>query len=82
MQAWQTSTLDAHVTKDGLIRVTHAVISVYKSRRREECPPHVFAVAERAWQNMVGEREGQSILITCVHGSGTGICIHSIAQHS
>lgn len=47
-----------------VLGLTRMPPTVYKGRRREECPPHVFAVAERAWQNMVGEREGQSILIT------------------
>lgn len=34
--------------------------------RRDENPPHIFAVAERAWVNMGEERENQSILITYV----------------
>ena len=35
-------------------------------KRRDESPPHIFAVAERAWVNMGEERENQSILITYV----------------
>lgn len=49
---------------------TPSIIASYKSRRRTENPPHVYAVAEQAWQNMVGEREGQSILITGESGAG------------
>lgn len=40
------------------------------NRRREENPPHIFAVAQQAWANMVSEREGQSILITGESGAG------------
>ncbi|EGG00203.1 uncharacterized protein MELLADRAFT_93784 [Melampsora larici-populina 98AG31] len=49
---------------------TPQVISQYKNKRREENPPHVYAVAERSWQNMLGERENQSILITGESGAG------------
>ena len=38
----------------------------YRGKRRDENPPHIFAVAERAWVNMGEERENQSILITYV----------------
>lgn len=41
-----------------------AIIAQYRGKRRDENPPHVFAVAERAWVNMGTERENQSILIT------------------
>jgi myosin heavy subunit len=42
------------------------IIQQYRNKRREENPPHIFAVAERAWVNMGEERENQSILITYV----------------
>ncbi|KAA1113840.1 hypothetical protein PGTUg99_026504 [Puccinia graminis f. sp. tritici] len=41
-----------------------------QNKRREENPPHVYAVAERSWQHMLGERENQSILITGESGAG------------
>jgi myosin heavy chain 9/10/11/14 len=41
-----------------------AIIHQYRSKRKDENPPHIFAVAERAWTNMGEERENQSILIT------------------
>lgn len=43
-----------------------AIIQQYRSKRRDENPPHIFAIAERAWINMGEERENQSILITYV----------------
>lgn len=49
---------------------TPQVIAQYKNKRREENPPHVYAVAERSWQHMLGERENQSILITGESGAG------------
>lgn len=45
---------------------TPRIIAQYRTRRREENPPHIFAVAERAWQQIGEERESQSILITYV----------------
>ena len=52
-----------------------AIVHQYRGKRRDENPPHIFAIAERAWINMGEERENQSILITCAlplllpHGS-------------
>jgi myosin protein heavy chain len=41
-------------------------VAQYMNRRREENPPHIFAVAQQAWAQMISERESQSILVTCV----------------
>lgn len=41
-----------------------AIVHQYRGKRRDENPPHIFAIAERAWINMGDERENQSILIT------------------
>ncbi|EIW68985.1 hypothetical protein TREMEDRAFT_68898 [Tremella mesenterica DSM 1558] len=49
---------------------TPRIIAQYRSRRREENSPHIFAVAERAWQQIGEERESQSILITGESGAG------------
>ncbi|GAA5825078.1 hypothetical protein JCM3770_004729, partial [Rhodotorula araucariae] len=49
-----------------------AVIKSYKGARREQNPPHVFAVAEKAWANMVEQRgqQSQSVLVTGESGAG------------
>lgn len=39
-------------------------ISGYKSKRRNEAPPHIFAIADTAYQDMIANRENQSVLIT------------------
>ena len=36
---------------------TDAVIQQYRNKRRDENPPHIFAVAERAWVSMGDEHE-------------------------
>jgi hypothetical protein len=43
-----------------------SIVQQYRGKRRDENPPHIFAIAERAWINMGEERENQSILITYV----------------
>lgn len=48
---------------------TESIIEQYKGRKRGELPPHVFAVADAAYRNMLQEREDQSILCTCVPSS-------------
>ncbi|KXN88688.1 Myosin type-2 heavy chain 1 [Leucoagaricus sp. SymC.cos] len=49
---------------------TDVIIQQYRNKRRDDNPPHIFAVAERAWVNMGDERENQSILITGESGAG------------
>ncbi|KAJ3523905.1 hypothetical protein NM688_g8649 [Phlebia brevispora] len=43
----------------------YALVHQYCGKCRDENPPHVFAIAERAWTSMGGERENRGILITC-----------------
>ncbi|GAA5863922.1 hypothetical protein JCM8547_005281 [Rhodosporidiobolus lusitaniae] len=50
---------------------TPSVIDSYKGARRDQNPPHVFAVAEKAWQNMLHQRDqSQSVLVTGESGAG------------
>lgn len=39
---------------------------MYKGRSREETRPHIFAMADEAFRNLVEEGENQSILVTYV----------------
>ncbi|KAI5478994.1 myosin heavy chain [Pseudohyphozyma bogoriensis] len=50
---------------------TSAAVESFKNKRRDENAPHVFAVAEKAWQSMLAHREqSQSILVTGESGAG------------
>ncbi|KAG1781350.1 P-loop containing nucleoside triphosphate hydrolase protein [Suillus placidus] len=60
---------------------TDAIISQYRSKRRDENPPHIFAVAERAWVNMGEERENQSVLITGESGAGKTESTKKVIQY-
>ncbi|CAJ0942079.1 unnamed protein product, partial [Mesorhabditis belari] len=49
---------------------TDSVAKMYVNRRRSEMPPHLFAVADEAFRNMISEHENQSMLITGESGAG------------
>ncbi|KAG6810596.1 hypothetical protein H0H92_011180 [Tricholoma furcatifolium] len=60
---------------------SEAIIQQYRNKRRDENPPHIFAVAERAWVNMGDERENQSILITGESGAGKTESTKKVIQY-
>lgn len=41
-------------------------IQRYRGRNREDNKPHIYAMADEAFRNMVEEGENQSILVTSV----------------
>jgi myosin protein heavy chain len=43
---------------------TENVIEMYKGKKREQMPPHIFAIAGDAYRLMLQNREDQSILCT------------------
>ncbi|GAB1215774.1 hypothetical protein ATERTT37_004971 [Aspergillus terreus] len=45
-------------------------IKTYKGRSREETRPHIFAMADEAFRNLVEEGQNQSILVTGESGAG------------
>jgi myosin heavy subunit len=49
---------------------TESVVKMFIGKRRNEMPPHLFAVADEAYRNMVQDRENQSMLITGESGAG------------
>lgn len=49
---------------------TDAVIKLYRGKRRPEVPPHVFAIVDNAYQDMLIDHENQSMLITGESGAG------------
>ena len=46
------------------------VVKLYKGKKRIEMPPHIYAVADAAFRDMIQDRENQSILITGESGAG------------
>ncbi|KAM5281424.1 myosin-15 [Ctenodactylus gundi] len=57
------------------------VMAAYKGKRRSEVPPHIFAVADNALQDMLHNRENQSILFTGESGAGKTVNTKHIIQY-
>ncbi|CAI4223566.1 unnamed protein product [Auanema sp. JU1783] len=49
---------------------SETVCKMYMGKRRNEMPPHLFAVSDEAYRNMTNDRENQSMLITGESGAG------------
>ncbi|NXS31604.1 MYH7B protein, partial [Pomatostomus ruficeps] len=43
---------------------TAPVVAAYKGKRRSEAPPHIYSIADNAYNDMLRNRENQSMLIT------------------
>ena len=49
---------------------THRVCKIYLGKRRNECPPHLWAIAECAYRNMLQNKKNNAMLITGESGAG------------
>ncbi|CAB4060976.1 MYH6_7 [Lepeophtheirus salmonis] len=49
---------------------TETAIKLYINKRRNEIPPHIFAIADGGYQSMLTHQKNQSILITGESGAG------------
>ncbi|ORY48368.1 myosin-2 [Neocallimastix californiae] len=49
---------------------THDIMRAYSGKRRGELEPHLFAVAEEAYRNMLREKKNQSIIVSGESGAG------------
>ncbi|EDO44895.1 predicted protein, partial [Nematostella vectensis] len=49
---------------------TDKIVFAYRGKRKTEAPPHVFCICDNAYQNMLQDRENQSMLITGESGAG------------
>ncbi|CAF4995895.1 unnamed protein product, partial [Rotaria sp. Silwood1] len=49
---------------------TIKAVLMYRGKKRTEVPPHLFAISDNAYSNMLRDRENQSMLITGESGAG------------
>ena len=49
---------------------TQTVVKMYLGKRRNEVPPHLWAITETAYRNMLQNGKNQSMLITGESGAG------------
>merc|ERR1711970_1392296 len=49
---------------------THRVCKIYLGKRRNECAPHLWAIAEGAYRNMLQNTKNNAMLITGESGAG------------
>ncbi|KAJ2655389.1 class II myosin [Coemansia sp. RSA 1200] len=49
---------------------THEILKSYENKNRMELPPHVYAIAEGAFRNMVAYKESQCVIISGESGAG------------
>jgi len=49
---------------------THEMVDIYRGRRRNEVFPHIFAISDTAYRDMINNRADQSLLITGESGAG------------
>ncbi|XP_035268439.1 myosin-7-like [Anguilla anguilla] len=57
------------------------VVLAYRGKKRSEAPPHIFSISDNAYQNMLTDRENQSILITGESGAGKTVNTKRVIQY-
>ncbi|XP_054141379.1 myosin-6-like isoform X2 [Melozone crissalis] len=57
------------------------VVAAYRGKKRSEAPPHIFSISDNAYQNMLTDRENQSILITGESGAGKTVNTKRVIQY-
>merc|ERR1719483_144185 len=57
------------------------MIDCYRGKRKTEMPPHLYCVADIAYQNMLIDRANQSMLITGESGAGKTVNTKKVIQY-
>ncbi|KAI7794010.1 putative myosin-7-like, partial [Triplophysa rosa] len=57
------------------------VVAAYKGKRRSDVPPHIFSIADNAYNDMLKNRENQSMLITGESGAGKTVNTKRVIQY-
>merc|ERR1712142_1298431 len=57
------------------------IIDCYRGKRRNEMPPHLYSIADNAYQNMMIDRDNQSMLITGESGAGKTVNTKKVIQY-
>ncbi|KAM7410734.1 hypothetical protein PAMA_020939 [Pampus argenteus] len=57
------------------------VVTAYKGRRRTDVPPHIYAIADNAYSDMLQNRENQAMLITGESGAGKTVNTKRVIQY-
>src|ERR1700760_440660 len=60
---------------------TREYINMYRGRSREDTKPHIFAIADEAFRNLVDEGQNQSILVTGESGAGKTESTKKVIQY-